>query len=638
MNPIQDKTTEKQKYFIIDFDSTFTKVEAMDELCQIALQNHPEKNQRLSQIQSLTDQAMEGNLSFRESLHKRIGILEANKKHLPELIEKLSEKVSESFKRNQTFFDTYKDTILIVSSGFKDFIVPIVKKYGVKSENIYANEFTFDEDGKINGFDKENVLSEDNGKVKLLKKLNLQGDIYVIGDGYTDYEIKEAGLANEFYAFTENIKRNKVVDKADREAQNLDEFLYVNKLARNISYPKNRIKVLLLENIHPSAMEMMQKEGYQVELLSSALNEDELIEKIKGVSILGIRSKTNLTSKVIEHADRLLAVGAFCIGTNQIDLDACQERGIVVFNAPYSNTRSVVELAIGEMIMLMRGVPKSVMEMHKGKWNKSATNSFEVRGKKLGIIGYGNIGAQLSVVAEALGMKVYFYDIVDKLALGNATMCDSLEELLSISDVISLHVDGRVENTNLIGKEQFDLMKDGVVFMNLARGQVVDIPSLVENLKSGKILGAGVDVYPEEPKNNQEEFVSELRQIPNVILTPHVGGSTVEAQENIAQFVPTKMIDYINAGNTFSSVNFPELQLPKLQNAHRLMHLHRNVPGILAKINQIFAKNEVNIVGQYLKTNEKIGYVITDINQKYNEKVIEELKNIDDTIRFRILY
>ena len=412
MNPTKD-TTEKRNYFIIDFDSTFTKVEAMDELCQIALQNHPEKNERLSQIQSLTDQAMDGNLSFRESLHQRIAILEANKSHLPELIEKLSEKVSESFKRNQTFFDTYTDNILIVSSGFKDFIVPIVTKFGIKTENIYANEFTFDENGKIKGFDASNLLSEDNGKVKLLRKLNLQGDIYVIGDGYTDYEIKEAGLANEFYAFTENIKREKVLSKADHEAQNLDEFLYVNKLARNISYPKNRIKVLLLENIHQSAKEMMEKEGYQVELLSSALNEDELIEKIKGVSILGIRSKTNLTSKVIEHADRLLAVGAFCIGTNQIDLEACQDRGIVVFNAPYSNTRSVVELAIGEMIMLMRGVPQSVMEMHKGKWNKSATGSFEVRGKKLGIIGYGNIGAHLSVVAEALGMKVYFYDIVD---------------------------------------------------------------------------------------------------------------------------------------------------------------------------------------------------------------------------------
>lgn len=637
MNPISSKT-EKQKYFIIDFDSTFTKVEAMDELCQIALQNHPEKNERLSQIQSLTDQAMDGNLSFRESLHKRIAILEANKSHLPELIEKLSEKVSESFKRNQTFFDTYKDTILIVSSGFKDFIVPIVTKFGIKTENIYANEFEFDENGKIKSFDASNVLSEDNGKVKLLRNLNLQGDIYVIGDGYTDYEIKEAGLANEFYAFTENVKREKVVDKADHEAQNLDEFLYVNKLARNISYPKNRIKVLLLENIHQSAKEMMEKEGYQVELLTSALNEDELIEKIKGVSILGIRSKTNLTSKAIEHADRLLAVGAFCIGTNQIDLEACQDRGIAVFNAPYSNTRSVVELAIGEMIMLMRGVPKSVMEMHTGKWNKSANNSFEIRGKKLGIIGYGNIGSQLSVVAEALGMKVYFYDIVDKLALGNATMCTSLEELLSIADVVSLHVDGRTENSNIIRKEHFELMKDGVVFMNLARGQVVDIPALVENLKSGKILGAGIDVYPEEPKNNQEEFISELRQIPNVILTPHVGGSTVEAQENIAQFVPNKMVDYINAGNTFSSVNFPELQLPKLQNAHRLMHIHSNVPGILAKINQIFAKNEVNIVGQYLKTNEKIGYVITDINQKYNEKVIQELKDIEDTIRFRILY
>ena len=288
--------------------------------------------------------------------------------------------------------------------------------------------------------------------------------------------------------------------------------------------------------------------------------------------------------------------------------------------------------------MLYRNTIEKSNKMHQGKWDKSAKNSYEIRGKKLGIVGYGNIGSQLSVLAESMGMEVYYYDIVEKLQLGNAKKCSSLNELLSLADVISLHVDGRASNKNLIGKKEFDLMKEGVIFLNLSRGHVVDVPVLAENLKSGKILGASADVFPYEPKNNNEEFINELRGLPNVILTPHIGGSTEEAQFNIASFVPNRILDYINTGNTFQSVNFPNIQLPELNNAHRLIHLHENVPGILAQINNVLAKHNINILGQYLKTNESVGYVITDINKEYDKQVIQELKAINNTIKFRILY
>lgn len=536
------------------------------------------------------------------------------------------------------FFKEYRDRIYIVSNGFKEFIVPIVQELGVKPENVFANTFEFDENGDVTGFDHDNVLSSNNGKVEQLKRLDLKGDVYVIGDGYTDYEIKAAGLANKFYAFTENVSRENILENADHITPSLDEFLYVNKMNKAISYPKNRIKVLLLENVHADAVDIMKKEGYNVSTISGALDEEELSEKIKDVSILGIRSKTQLTAKVLENANRLIAVGAFCIGTNQIDLEACLNKGVAVFNAPFSNTRSVVELAIGEIILLMRNLPDRIAEMHQGQWNKSAKGSYEIRGKKLGIVGYGNIGSQLSVVAEAIGFDVYYYDLVEKLALGNATKCSSLEELFKIVDVVTLHVDGRKENTNMIGDKQLSWLKEGSYFLNLARGQVVDVDALKKHIESGRIAGAGVDVFPKEPKTNQEEFQSVLRGLPNLILTPHIGGSTEEAQENIGNFVPGKIINYINTGGTTNSVNFPNLQLPTLENAHRLIHIHHNKPGIIAHINRILAANDINIVGQYLKTNETIGYVITDIDKEYDDHVIEELKAIQGTIKFRVLY
>ncbi|PTX17981.1 D-3-phosphoglycerate dehydrogenase [Pontibacter mucosus] len=628
----------KDKYFIIDFDSTFTQVEALDELGAISLQNHPERSQLLDQIKEITDSAMAGQSSFSKGLTERLALLQAHQNHLPQLISRLREKVSESIRRNRDFLHQYADQIYIISSGFKEFITPIVTEYGIKEENVYANTFKVDAQGNLVGFDEANPLCLDKGKIRLLEQLALPGDVYVLGDGYTDYEIKEAGLANKFYAFTENVVRDNVVAKAEHIAPTLDEFLYQNKLPMAISYPKNRISVLLLENIHPQAVELYRREGYQVETISGALSEEELCEKIKNVSILGIRSKTQVTRRVLEHANRLMCVGAFCIGTNQIDLNACLEAGITVFNAPYSNTRSVVELALGEIIMLSRNVLDKSNKMHQGKWDKSAKGSFEVRDKKLGIVGYGNIGAQLSVLAEAMGMEVYYYDVVEKLQLGNARKCHSLRELLEKVDIVTLHVDGRPENKNLIGAEEFAAMKDGVIFLNLSRGHVVDIEALVQSIKSGKVSGAGVDVFPEEPATNSDPFESELCGLPNVILTPHVGGSTSEAQENIANFVPNRIMDYINSGNTYGSVNFPNLQLPELKNAHRLIHIHANVPGVLASINQVLAQNQVNILGQYLKTNERVGYVITDIDKAYDKQVVNDMKQVPHTIKFRILY
>ncbi len=624
--------------FIIDFDSTFTQVEALDILGEISLATDPDRDKKLQSIINITDKGMDGTLTFRESLEQRVLILNATRSQISDLIDALKQKVSKSFERNREFLQENAGNIYIISNGFKDFIIPIVADYGIQESNVFANEFIYDETGKIIDFNRENPLSKNNGKAETIRRINLDGDIYVIGDGYTDYEIKASGLANKFYAFTENVSRPRVTSQADHIAPSLDEILYVNNLNKKFSYPKSRIKVLLLENVHQIGVNLFNEEGYEVEVVSSAMSEEELCERIKNISILGIRSKTNVTKKVLENANRLLSIGAFCIGTNQIDLVTCQEKGVAVFNAPFSNTRSVVEMAIAEIIFLMRNLADKSVAMHQGKWDKSASGSFEIRGKKLGIVGYGNIGAQLSVLAENMGMNVFYYDVIERLALGNASKIDSLDELLKTCDIITLHVDGRKDNENLIDQSKISLMKKGAILVNLSRGHVVEIPALRNAILSGHLAGCAVDVFPEEPKNNSEPFESELIGLPNTILTPHIGGSTLEAQENIARFVPGKIMEYINTGNTYNSVNFPNIQLPFLKDAHRLIHLHRNEPGVLAKINQILANYEVKIVGQYLKTNENIGYVITDINKAYSPDAINELKEIPGTIRFRMLY
>lgn len=629
---------KQSEFYILDFDSTFIQIEALDALSAIALKNNPHKEEIVSQISDITRRGMNGDISFPESLSKRLALFKSNKTHIDTLIKLLKKCITPSIVRNKKFFKKNADTIYIISGGFKEYIWPVVKSYGIYEDHILANSFTFNKKGEVTGYDKESLLAREQGKTKQIQKLKLDGKIIVIGDGFTDYEIKKNGEAHSFFAFTENIKREVVTQKADKILADFDDFLYQLKLPRALSYPKSRMKVLLLENIHSKAKEYLEQDGYEVETLNSALDESQLAEKIKDVSILGIRSKTKITKKVIANAKKLLTIGAFCIGTNQIDLTACSEAGIAVFNAPYSNTRSVVELVIGEIIMLYRKAFDKSTKMHQGIWDKSAKNCHEIRGQTLGIIGYGNIGSQLSVVAENLGMNVIFYDIIDKLAYGNAKRCDSMEELLKKADVVTIHVDGRKSNTNLIDEEEFTTMKDGVLFINASRGFIVDIESLVATIKSGKIGGAAIDVFPAEPKSNGEAFESELQNLSNVILTPHIGAGTEEAQRNIADFVSSRIMGFIDSGDSTLSVNIPALQLPELQKHHRFIHIHKNVPGILAKINTILAEKKINIEGQYLKTNEEIGYVITDVSADYDTSVIDKLKKIPETIKVRILY
>jgi D-3-phosphoglycerate dehydrogenase len=406
-----------------------------------------------------------------------------------------------------------------------------------------------------------------------------------------------------------------------------------------VSFEKSKIKFLLLEGVHQSALETLAKSGYEnVEYLKTSLETEELKRKIANAHFVGIRSRTQLSEEVFEAAQKLLAVGCFCIGTNQVDLTAALVRGIPVFNAPFSNTRSVAELVIGQAILLLRGIPEKNALLHRGIWQKAAKGSFETRGKKLGIVGYGNIGSQLSVLAEAMGMKVFLYDVVTKLPLGNATQVDSLKELMQECDVISLHVPETPQTKNMIGEEQFAWMKPEGIFINASRGTVVDIDALAQALEDKRIAGAAIDVFPSEPKSNDEEFHSPLRQFDNCIITPHVGGSTMEAQENIGIEVAEKLALYSDNGSSFTAVNFPEVTLPAHPGKHRLLHIHKNVPGVLTEINRIFSDTGINISSQYLQTNEEVGYVVMDIDEQYSELALEKLNEVNGTVRCRVLF
>ncbi|GAB2512233.1 phosphoglycerate dehydrogenase [Microbulbifer agarilyticus] len=405
------------------------------------------------------------------------------------------------------------------------------------------------------------------------------------------------------------------------------------------SLQKDKIRILLLEGVHQSAVDLLSSRGYtNVEYIKTALPEDQLIEKIADAHFVGIRSRTQLTRKVLENAPKLIAVGCFCIGTNQVDLQAATDLGIAVFNAPYSNTRSVAELVIAEAIMLLRGIPEKNIVCHRGGWKKSAVGSYEARGKTLGIIGYGAIGSQTSVLAEGIGMRVIFFDVVTKLPLGNASQVNSLDELLAQSDVVSLHVPELPSTKWMIGAEQIAKMKKGAILLNASRGTVVEIEPLAEALKSGHLAGTAIDVFPVEPRGNDDEFQSPLRGLDNALLTPHVGGSTVEAQENIGVEVADKLALYSDNGTTTSSVNFPEVALPGHAGAHRLLHIHKNVPGVLGAINQVFSDNGINISAQFLQTNETVGYVVIDVDAEYSDLALEKLKNIPGTLRCRVLF
>jgi D-3-phosphoglycerate dehydrogenase len=408
---------------------------------------------------------------------------------------------------------------------------------------------------------------------------------------------------------------------------------------KNTSYPKEKINVLFLENISDSAVRLFKDSGYSsVRKMTGALAEDQLLSEIKDVHLLGIRSKTQITQKVLDAAQKLQAIGCFCIGTNQVDLKYARNKGVVVFNAPYSNTRSVAELVIASSIMLIRRIPDKNKAAHEGRWMKEAKGSYELRGKTLGIVGYGNIGTQVSVLAEALGMKVIFYDVVTKLPLGNATACKSLKELTSTADIITLHVPELPSTKNLINKHALKYFKQGSILINYARGEVVDLEALRACILDKQISGAAIDVFPVEPEKNGDAFITPLQGLPNVVLTPHIGGSTEEAQLNIGEDVSNKLFQYLEKGVTIGSHTLPELSVPPVEGTHRLLHIHKNVPGVLSAINAELSQNNINILGQYLKTNDEVGYVVLDLDQKLSKRAADILKQVKGTMKVRLLY
>ncbi len=405
------------------------------------------------------------------------------------------------------------------------------------------------------------------------------------------------------------------------------------------SYPKDKIKILMLENISDAAIKVFKDAGYaDIKKISGALSEDQLINEIKHVHMVGIRSKTQITEKVLQHAEKLQAIGCFCIGTNQVNLQAARKKGVVVFNAPYSNTRSVAELVIGASIILIRKILDKNKAAHEGQWNKDAKGSFEIRGKTLGIIGYGNIGSQVSILAESLGMKVIFFDTITKLPLGNAESRKTIKDVVSKADIVTLHIPETHQTKNLINKTLLKQFKQGSILINFARGEVVDLDALAAALTNGNLSGAAIDVFPVEPEKNGDPFSSPLQNIPNVLLTPHIGGSTEEAQYNIGEDVSAKLLQYLEMGATTGSHTVPELNLSAQEGTHRILHIHTNVPGVLSEINTTLSENKINVLGQYLKTNDEIGYVVLDIDKKLSKNAVELLRKVKGSLRVRLLY
>ncbi|MBI1334803.1 MAG: phosphoglycerate dehydrogenase [Armatimonadetes bacterium] len=623
---------------ILDFDSTIVSVESLDLLAEISLAKHPERADRQAKIEELTKLGMEGKLDFRESLTKRIELLDANRGHIETLIKRLQKSISPSFQSHKKQIQGSADRIYVVTGGFREFVEPILEKLKIPADHLFANTFKFNTKGKIIGFDEDNPLSRAGGKVEVARQLADKKPLIVVGDGYTDYQIKEAGVADKFYCYAEIVARPAVKAKANRVVYGIDQVLAESDLPTRYSFPRSKIKVLLLDNIDSDAADKLAAEGYRVEQVGAKLSEDDLVKAIKNVSIIGVRTRTKLTPRVLAAAEKLMAIGVFSVGTDHVDVRGAAEKGIAVFNAPFSNTRSVVELALGEAMVLMRRVVEHSTALHQGKWTKTADRSFEIRGKKLGIIGYGNIGSQLSVLAESVGIEVLYYDIAEKLSHGNAKRALSLQDLLKQSDIISVHFDGRASNKNLIGEKEFDMMKPGVIFLNLSRGTVVNYEALAEAVRSGKVGGAGIDVFPNEPKSNAEPFESVLQGLPNVILTPHIAGSTIEAQRNIANYVSERLLKYLAHGETLGSVSLPDVYLPPLQKGMRILHIHSNVPGIVANVSSIFAKHGVNIVGQSLKTRDSVGYLVTEIADKVPDDMLMEIREVSETIKLRVVY
>jgi D-3-phosphoglycerate dehydrogenase len=597
----------QQPWFIIDFDSTFTQVEAMEELAAISLKNDPKKEAIIEQIKHLTDLAMDGKMPFNKSLKARIALLSAKKYHLNMLVNRLRKKVTPSFARNKEFFKKYQGRVLIVSGGFKEFIAPVVKSFFIDEDCIYANTFIYDKKNNIIGSDEENPLAQEGGKVKLLKQLRLKGQVIAIGDGYTDYQMRESGMAEQFFAFTENIARERVLAKADYIAPSLDEILYKMKLPMALSYPKSRINAVLLGKETFATEPYFKLEGYNVIKRDSLTN--KALTDLKNASIIFSSLKQEVTD--LNNFPKLISLAVWGNNNQQFNASIAQQMAVPIFSSPYANTRSVVELGLGFMFQLSR-----------------QTNT-ELRGKKIGIIGYGNAGSLMGVLTQNLGMDVLYFDEKDRAPLGNAIACKSVTDLLKKSNYVVLL---QSKNTGtILAEKELKQMQPNACLINLSYDNSVEVQAALKMVQQKKLFGFAMDFQ-------QEENYLKLKQNNQIIATLNQRNNTKETQQNIASFTSEKIIQYINTGNISRSLNFPDIQLPALQGSHRFIHIHKNKPGLLAKINAVLAKHKINITGQYLKTNETLGYVITDVSKKYDNEVINELKKIEATIKFRVIY
>jgi D-3-phosphoglycerate dehydrogenase / 2-oxoglutarate reductase len=606
----------KDIWYVFDFDSTFTQVEAMEELAAISLENDPEKDVFIEKIKQLTDLAMEGKMPFGKSLKARIALLSAKKYHLSMLVNKLRKRVSPSFVRNKQFFKEHKGRVLIISGGFREFIEPVVKAYHIEPDCVFANTFVYDKKNNIIGADEHNLLAQEQGKVKLLKQLKLSGKVIMIGDGYTDYEVFAHGLANDFYAYTENISRPRVLEQAKKVAPSLDEILFSQRLPMSISYPKSRITAVLVGEATWLSASYFKREGYSVQTVKTI---DALINKGLSGAVNCIlfdpklNEQTKLLSFIAEHPSKVLSVGVWGELVRPEAIKKIEHTGVAIFGSRYAHTRSVAELSLHYLLYFSRKKEE------------------ELFGKRLGIIGYGHSGSLLSVLAGYLGLEVYYYDIDQKPAIGAAKQVRNLGDLLKKSDFLVNVAGNRFGQGVFIGNKELNQLPKGAVLVHLGYDSSVDFMAVEKALSTGKLSGFYADIL-------DESSVGKAKFKANGIITYGERLKTRQVQQNIALGLSEAILNYVNTGETKFCLNLPEVQLPLLHQSHRFIHIHKNKPGVLSQINRIIGKHSINILGQYLKTNEHLGYVITDVSKAYSAELIEELKQIPETVRFRVLY
>lgn len=638
---------------IFDFDSTMLKVEAIEILVEIGLEKFEasERQFRLDSLKSLAMRTEAGEIARGHKMNEQLLTAKINRDDVDKAARKIYAYQDPNVKESITTLQQLNKQIFIFSRGFDELVFPITNYLAIPERNVFVNHLVYDAEGNVTKVDDSNPLFLLNGKVYLAESLQSQGRLVgstaVIGNCLADLSIRKSNIADYFIYYSANLQQESVRKEADFFIDHFEQLLPLicstinakiklnTKHKATIFEKKGNYQIVLLENIHKNAQKKLSKNQFNIKSYAHTAKGEHLYELTADSHVIGIRSKTQIRAADLSQMPDLTAIGCFCIGTDQVDLIAAANQGIPVFNAPYANTRSVAELVVGEVVMLMRHAFEKSTALHESQWLKSARDCHEVRGKVVGIVGYGHIGSQVSILFENLGMHVIFYDIVDKLPLGNARPVDSLDELLQSADVVTLHVPDTPLTRNMISEPQLDLMKPSSFLINTSRGKVVDLNALAETLRDGKLGGAAVDVFPNEPVSSNDTFSFPLQGLPNVILTPHIGGSTQEAQAAIAQDVSSKIEKFLKTGSTLGAINFPEVELALMENTHRVLHVHKNVPGVLSKINDVFSRHNINIEAQMLKTQGTIGYLIVDVNTDVSEQVADLLARITETIKVR---